>query len=55
VDGDRLRLAGRMALGPGSWSTRVLTDGDLVFAVSETAVETGDAATMATTGSVRLD
>ena len=55
VDGDRLRLAGRMALRPGSWSTRVLTDGDLVFAVGETAVETGDAATMATTGSVRLD
>ena len=55
VDGDRLRLAGRMALPPGSWSTRVLTDGDLVFAVGEAAVVTGDAATMATTGSVRLD
>ena len=27
----------------------------VVFAVGETAVETGDAATMATTGSVRLD
>jgi len=54
VEGDRLRLAGRMALQPGSWSTRVLTDGDLVFAVGEGGVVTGDAATMAPTGSVRL-
>ena len=54
VDGDRLRLAGRMDLAPGSWSTRVLTDGDLVFAVGEAGVVTGDAATMSPTGSVRF-
>ena len=54
VDGDRLRLAGRMDLAPGSWSTRVLTDGDLVFAVGEAGVVAGDAATMAPTGSVPL-
>ena len=54
VDGDRLGLAGRMDLAPGSWSTRVLTDGDHVFAVGEAGVVTGDAATMTPTGSVRL-
>jgi hypothetical protein len=54
VDGDRLRLTGRMDLAPGSWSTRVLTDGDLVFAVGDAGVVAGDAATMTPTGSVRL-
>jgi hypothetical protein len=43
-----------MDLQPGSWSTRVLTDGDLVFAVGEAGIVTGDAATMAPTGSLRL-
>jgi hypothetical protein len=54
VDGDRLALTGRMELAPGSWSTRVLTDGDLVFAVGEAGVAAGDAATMQTTGSLSL-
>ena len=54
VDGDRLRLAGRMDLAPGSWSTRVLTDGDLVFAVGEGGVVGGDAGTLVPTGSVRF-
>ena len=54
VDGDRLRPGGRMDLAPGSWSTRVLTDGDLVFAVGEAGVVAGDAATMEPTGSLRL-
>ena len=56
VDGSgRLLETGRMPLGSESWSTRVLTDGELVFAVGEAGVVAGDAATMTRTGSVDLD
>jgi uncharacterized secreted protein with C-terminal beta-propeller domain len=54
VDGDRLQLAGRLDVAPDSWSTRVLTDGDRVFAVGEGGVVAGDASTMAPTGSLRF-
>ena len=53
-DSGRLLETGRMALGSESWSTRVLTDGELVFAVGEAGVVAGDAATMTRTGSVDL-
>ena len=54
VDGTRLRLTGRLDVAPGSWSTRVLTDGERVFAVGEGGIVAGDAATMTRTGAVLL-
>ena len=41
-----LRLSGRLGLGSESWATRVLTDGDAIYAVSETGVVSGDAETL---------
>jgi hypothetical protein len=54
-DSGRLLETGQMPLGSESWSTRVLTDGELVFAVGESGVVAGDAATMTRTGSADLD
>ncbi len=49
-----LRLAGQLDTAAGSWPQRVLSDGKLVFAVTDTAVVAGDASTMARTGELTL-
>ena len=49
-----LRLAGRLDTAAGSWPQRVLSDGDRVYAVTDTAVVAGDAGTMARTGELTL-
>ena len=36
-----LRLAGQLDTATGSWPQRVLSDGDLVFAITDTAVVAG--------------
>ena len=50
----RLHESGRLPLGSESWSARVLTDGQLVFAVGDSGVVAADASTMTRTGSVAL-
>ena len=49
-----LHLAGRLDTAAGSWPQRVLSDGQRVFAVTDTAVVAGDAGTMARTGELTL-
>ena len=49
-----LRLAGRLDLADDTWPQRVLTDPDRVYAVADTGVVAGDAATMARTGELRF-
>ena len=49
-----LRLAGRLDTATGSWPQRVLSGGDLVFAITDTAVVAADASTMARTGALTL-
>lgn len=49
-----LRLAGRLDTPAGSWPQRVLSDGERVYAVSDTGVVAGDASTMARTGELTL-
>ena len=48
-DGE-LSRTGRMDLSGGSWPQRVLSDGDRVYAVTDSGVVAGDAATMQETG-----
>jgi uncharacterized secreted protein with C-terminal beta-propeller domain len=45
-----LHLAGRLDTTAGSWPQRVLSDGERVFAVTDTSVVAADASTMARTG-----
>jgi hypothetical protein len=47
-----LQRVGAMELEPGSWPSRVLLDADHAYAVGETGVVAGDAASMTRTGSV---
>ncbi len=49
-----LHLAGQLDTAAGSWPQRVLSDGERVFAVTDTAVVAGDASTMARTGELTL-
>ena len=50
-----LRETGRMPIAGGSWSARVLLDGDRLFAVGDAGVVAGDADTMRRTGTVRFE
>jgi uncharacterized secreted protein with C-terminal beta-propeller domain len=50
-----LSEVGRLALDRGTWAARVLLDESTAYAVSETGVVTGDAATMTRTGSIAFD
>ena len=53
VDGSgHLREVGRMPLAVDTWSARVLVDDERVYAVGESGVVAGDAATLTTTGSL---
>jgi uncharacterized secreted protein with C-terminal beta-propeller domain len=49
-----LRLVGRLDTTAGSWPQRVLSDGERVYAVTETGVVAGDARTMGRTGELAL-
>jgi uncharacterized secreted protein with C-terminal beta-propeller domain len=48
-DGE-LSLTGRLELSGDSWPQRVLTDGDRIYAVTDTGIIAGDAGTMHQTG-----
>jgi uncharacterized secreted protein with C-terminal beta-propeller domain len=49
-----LRLAGRLDAPAGSWTQRVLTNGERVYAVTDSGVVAADASTMARTGELTL-
>jgi uncharacterized secreted protein with C-terminal beta-propeller domain len=49
-----LSLAGRLDTAAGSWPQRVLSDGERVYAVTDSDVVAGDASTMARTGELTL-
>jgi uncharacterized secreted protein with C-terminal beta-propeller domain len=49
-----LSLAGRLDTAAGSWPRRVLSDGERVYALTDSGVVAGDASTMARTGELAL-
>jgi uncharacterized secreted protein with C-terminal beta-propeller domain len=49
-----LSLAGRLDTAAGSWPQRVLSDGERVYAVTDSGVVASDASTMARTGELAL-